>query len=110
MTTALIEKVGAALHGNATWKHALARDLRIPLRMFRRMAAGEERIPPGVWTDLKGLLLAHSLGCRDLAVEIGGLSRPPPQVIRHKDGDYRNNDIRNVEIVTLAPDAGEGEV
>lgn len=70
MTTALLEKVGAALHGKATWKHALARDLRIPLRMFRRMASGEENIPPGVWRDLKVLLLTHSIACRQIAGEL----------------------------------------
>lgn len=70
MTTALLEKVGAALYGSTTWKHPLARDLHIPLRMFRRMASGEERIPPGVWHDLRCLLLAHASLCKQIAADL----------------------------------------
>lgn len=70
MTPTLIEKAGVALHGIGVWKAPLAHDLNIPLRQLRRMIDGENPIPPGVWVDIRGLLLAHSLGCRDIAAEI----------------------------------------
>lgn len=70
MIPAVLEKAGVALHGIGVWKAPLARDLNIPLRQFRRMINGEDPIPPGVWVDIRGLLLAHSLGCRDIVAEI----------------------------------------
>lgn len=74
MTTALLERAGVALHG-AAWKHPTARDLNIGIRNFRHMTEGNAPIPPGVWADLRKLLVAHSLACGDLAAE---LPRPWP--------------------------------
>lgn len=110
MTAALLEKAGTALYGPTTWKHPLARDLGVSLRALRRWAAGENAVPDDYWPKLHALLIQHSLACRDLAVAISGATRPPHEVIRAKDGNFRNLEVRNLEIVTLAPDAGEGEV
>ena len=109
MDTPYLEKAGVALFGE-NWKAPLARDLGVSLRGLRRMAEDDAPIPGGLWADLRALLIQHSLACRDLAVEISGTTRPPHQVIRAKDGNFRNLEVSNLEIVTLAPDAGEGEV
>lgn len=110
MTAAQLEQAGVALFGIGVWKHPMAEALGINLRNFRHMADGTQPIPPTMWQDVRRLLIAHSLVCRDIAVEIGEIARPLRQVIRHKDGDYRNNEISNLTIETLDPTAGEGEV
>jgi hypothetical protein len=70
MSASVLEKAGIALYGPTTWKHPLARDLGISLRGFRRMTEDQAPIPDGLWADLRGLLLAHSLECRDIAVTL----------------------------------------
>ena len=67
--TALLERACTALHG-ADWRAPSARDLGVGLRNFRRIADGEAPIPPGIWTELRALLIGHSLTCRDIAVEL----------------------------------------
>lgn len=68
--TAMLERACQALHGVDDWKRPSARDLGINIRNFRRMADGETPIPPGIWINLRALLIRHSLACRDIAVEL----------------------------------------
>lgn len=68
-SVAPLERAGIALHGEG-WKHKLADDLAISLRGVRRMAEGQAPIPPGVWRDLRRLLLAHSSLCRQVAADL----------------------------------------
>lgn len=69
MNAMLLEKAGTALFGD-NWKAPMARDLGVNLRNFRRWADGENPVPDAMWPLIRSLLLAHSLKCRDIAVEL----------------------------------------
>lgn len=68
--TAQLERACHAIHGADDWKRPSARDLGINIRTFRRMTDGDTPIPAGVWRDLRGLLLAHSTLCRQVAADL----------------------------------------
>ena len=69
MSAELLERAGVALHG-IDWKHKTAHDLGVSPRNVRRWANNEVPVPPGIWRLLRALLIAHSLRCRDIAVEL----------------------------------------
>lgn len=65
-----LERAGVALYGADGWKAPMARDLGVNLRNFRRWADGEYPVPDPMWPLIRKLLLAHSLSCRDIAVDL----------------------------------------
>lgn len=68
--TAQLERACQTIHGADDWKRPSARDLGMNIRTFRRMADGEAPIPPGVWRDLRRLLLAHAGLCKQVAADL----------------------------------------
>lgn len=50
-----LRRAGELLYGDR-WQSDLARATGVADRTVRAWAAGERRIPPGVWTDIAGLL------------------------------------------------------
>ncbi|WP_406850126.1 hypothetical protein [Chromobacterium phragmitis] len=58
---AALAKIGEALYGER-WQTDLARELGLSdARRVRQWMVGERPIPPGVWTDLHGLLQARRM-------------------------------------------------
>jgi hypothetical protein len=51
----LLRWVGEALHGEH-WQSALARQLDISFRTIQRWIAGQNPVPPGIWSELDKLL------------------------------------------------------
>jgi DNA-binding transcriptional regulator YdaS (Cro superfamily) len=60
VTPTLLREAGESLYGSL-WQSALARDLGVNDRTVRRWAAGESRIPAGVWAELHKILALREL-------------------------------------------------
>lgn len=52
MDASLLHEVGAALYG-PRWQAELARQRGVDLRRVQRWAAGEFRVPAGIWAELR---------------------------------------------------------
>lgn len=64
-----LETAGRALYGSA-WQTPMAEALSVADRTVRRWYAGESRIPPGIWPELRKMLVSHSQTCRAIAGEL----------------------------------------
>lgn len=62
----LLHEAGEALYG-PRWQSDLARDLGCNLRTVQRWAADPERVPPGVYTELRELCAARGQHLSGLA-------------------------------------------
>jgi hypothetical protein len=55
---ALFVRIGSALYGEQ-WQEAIARDLGVSGRSVRYWLAGRHAIPPGLWGELRALIVAR---------------------------------------------------
>lgn len=60
-----LARVGTALYG-PFWQSELARAIDVAPRTVRRWAAGENRVPPGIWAELSALLTEREVTLRGL--------------------------------------------
>src|SRR5258707_782538 len=56
----VMETCARCLYGEG-WRSPLAEALGVSERSLRYWMANERPIPPGIWVEIRGLLIAHSL-------------------------------------------------
>lgn len=61
---------GSLLYGKDVWHRPLADGLGISEKSVRRWVHKGAPIPPGIWPEIRALLIAHSLAARDLAAQL----------------------------------------
>lgn len=67
-----LRQAGEALYGSR-WQSELARALGVGDRRVREWYAGERRTPPGIWTDIAGLLRDRQQEIEAVLVELAEL-------------------------------------
>ncbi|MGJ4908855.1 hypothetical protein [Bradyrhizobium sp. HKCCYLS2033] len=72
--TNLLRDVGERLYG-ASWQAQLSATLGVSERSLRRWLAGTDRVPRGVWAELKIAVASHWINVRELEYQINDLMR-----------------------------------
>lgn len=73
MTPDLLRKIGEALYGER-WQSSLAAELGVSDRTVRRWVAGVDQPRPGVWGDLRRLVVKRGERLAALAAELERLA------------------------------------
>jgi hypothetical protein len=70
----LFRSIGEKLFGER-WQSELSPALSVNERSLRRWLAGQDEIPPGVWSDLALIVDSHWVNIRELGYQIQDLNR-----------------------------------